>query len=438
MLTTIRSFSLTSLRVILDSKIRRNFLYLAAGDLGGRVLQFLSVIYLARVLTDTRYGLVAYALTIQAYLLMTVDFGLPTIGTRQLAQHKDGEGPETLVARIVNIRGIIALSCFFLATSFVLIRSESAEVQWVMIGTFAYVFCQFLNFDWVFQGFERMLYVGAARFVTQFLALVIMIVLVHSPQDVTLVPLIRASTGILVSLSLIALAFRLRLLSPQRYPGLISALRGWKNPISEAWPLAGASFLGLVMSTFDMFVLGMIYGTQAVGWYSIATSIFFFTLAVAGAMYQAFFPRLSAAYAQQGFTEFSRVYRRYWQSMLALGLVCTAAIALLGPILIGWFFGPAYLAGAPALQILMVAAFISFINHTFGGALVATGQQRISLFATIVGASISILGTLLLVPMLSLIGAAVSHVVAEGASSLVEAFFVQRFFKNQQKGANYV
>lgn len=426
-----------SLRVIADSKIRRNFLYLAAGDLGGRVLQFLSVIYLARVLTDTRYGLVAYALTLQAYLLMAVDFGLPTIGIRQLAQRRNSEDPEPLVARIVNIRGLIAICAFLLSALFVFALAGSPEVRWVMIGTFAYVFCQFLNFDWVFQGFERMFYVGAARFAIQFLTLIAMVGLVHSPQDVTFVPAIRAGIGLLVSLCLLAMAFRLKLLSPSRYPGIITALRGWKEPIREAWPLAGASFLGLVMSTFDMFVLGIIYGTRAAGWYSIATSIFFFTLAVAAAMYQAFFPRLSSAYAHQSHAEFSRVYRRYWQSMLVLGLICTVSIGLLGPILIGWFFGPAYLAGASALQILMGAAFISFINHTFGGALVATGQQKINLLATIIGAAVSILAALVLVPALALIGAALSHVIAESASAVVEAFFIQRFFNSRQKGSQY-
>jgi len=100
-------------------------------------------------------------------------------------------------------------------------------------------------------------------------------------------------------------------------------------------------------------------------------------------------------------------------------------------------FGPAYAPGGIALSILMPAAFVSFINHTLGGTLVAVGLQKYSLYATILGAMVSVTSVLLLVPTFSLVGAAFSHIFAEAASVLVYIFVFRRFLNKYRGGESH-
>lgn len=418
-----------------NSSVRRNYIYFILSDLASRGIQFATVIYLARVLTDTKYGMIVFALSVQTYLLTFVDFGLPAIGTRELARSKNLENQSNIFANILSIRSIIAVGLFFISVVFSILMIESTEARLVMVATCAFVFPQLLNLDWVYQGFDRMLFVGISRLAYQVFTLIVMFLLINNSADVLQVPIIRFIVGILFSLGIILLSFRVGLIKVPSFIPMSSRIAACKRLLWESWSVAAISFLGLVFNTFDIFYLGIQKGTQVVGWYGSATVFFFLTLSIAASMFQVFFPRLSMAYANQDVVEFSRVYRIFWRSMFLMGAVCTLVPAMFGPFFVSFLFGPSYLSGGDVLPIVMIAASVSFANHTFGGALLAVGLQRYSLLATIVGAIVSVVSVILLVPKFSLMGAAFSRVLAEVASASVHAYYLNSFFKRENKKA---
>ena len=142
-------------------RMAKNFSWLSIGDIVGRGLNFLAILYIARVLGVVAFGLLNFAQAFQAYLLIIVDSGLSILATREIAKSKEKAGAISI--NIMAVRLIIALMVFALAVFILYFVPLSWEMRWLFIGTFLYVFYHAINSDWAFQGLEKMEYVAVSK-----------------------------------------------------------------------------------------------------------------------------------------------------------------------------------------------------------------------------------------------------------------------------------
>ena len=63
----------------------RNFSWLTISQVVGRGLNFLALVYIARVLGAASFGLLSFVQAFVAYLILLVDVGLSTYGTKTIA-----------------------------------------------------------------------------------------------------------------------------------------------------------------------------------------------------------------------------------------------------------------------------------------------------------------------------------------------------------------
>ena len=70
-----------------ERSVSRNFLALVSGEAISRVIAFVAVVYIARVLGADGYGVIAFAVGINLYLSKIADFAIEWVGSREIARN---------------------------------------------------------------------------------------------------------------------------------------------------------------------------------------------------------------------------------------------------------------------------------------------------------------------------------------------------------------
>ncbi len=83
----------------------RNIFRLATGDLVAKATSFFTFVYLARILGVANFGVLEFAGSVLAYLLLLSDGGLEMWGTREAA---NSNAIPALAARVVPLRLLLA------------------------------------------------------------------------------------------------------------------------------------------------------------------------------------------------------------------------------------------------------------------------------------------------------------------------------------------
>src|SRR3989339_1544991 len=152
--------------------IAKNFSWLLGGAVLSSLINFFTTIYVARILGASAFGLFVFAQAFLMYLVLIVDSGLSILGTREIAKEKENAG--TVSINILAVRLILAFFVFIVATLIVLFLPLYAELKYLFIATFIFVFYRAINVDWAFQGLEKMNYISMAKVFFSILSFLLM------------------------------------------------------------------------------------------------------------------------------------------------------------------------------------------------------------------------------------------------------------------------
>ena len=385
-------------------RLERNFVALAVGDVLARGAAFAATVYLARALGADRYGVIALAAAITLYPAGLADFGIVTLGSREVAH--DPARARALAPALITGRVLVACGAAagMAALAYGLLGAPEAAV---FAGYALTLLAVGLNATWILVGLEEPRPAGVARVAGARLALGAIFLFVRGPADVARVPL-AVLVGELCTVGLVLLAVRRRgfRIRPRWDPAAV-------GPVSRrALPLLGHTLLGLAIFNADLVFVGIFRNRAALGSYAAAYAlvallgnlgvIYAQSLAVA-------LTRLRAA-GQDGAllqTSYARVF--------AIALPAALGGAALAPRIIETFFGAEYGDAALVLVVLLASIPIAVLGNAATAALISRGGGgtifRITGFAALTA---TVLG-LALIPGLGILGAALATVATEAA-----------------------
>ena len=136
-------------------------------------------------------------------------------------------------------------------------------------------------------------------------------------------------------------------------------------------------------------------------------------------------PKFAELYVQG---EIEMLRRIAWLFALLVTLVASPLLLLLifaGDWVLG-FFGPGFIKGGAALAILAVGQAINTITGPMGYLLMMTGHERDCRNASIASMAFLLVSSLLLVPQLGLIGAAIASAASQALRNAYHLLLVQR------------
>lgn len=170
-------------------------------------------------------------------------------------------------------------------------------------------------------------------------------------------------------------AFRC-LLSYILYPGFPS-LKWDRNPVRELYGFSkqafGLSFLNLIYTRADIFVLGKLYSATDLGLYSMGIALVITPSSFLTNMFaQTLFPALS--HVQNDKERLNRILIEVTSWLVLLGLPVVAIIWLCGHSLLSVVYGARYVAAAAPLAVAAAVVFVNALNAAITCVFTAVGR----------------------------------------------------------------
>jgi PST family polysaccharide transporter len=355
--------------------ITRSAMIAMLGGLVAQGLKFLVILYVARHFSVSEFGLLSFAIAINAYMYVISNFGLNLFGSRSVAQ--SGVVSGSLLAEICCLEAVLALVGLGLALIALSFVGGISALELHLIAFFGLSnLIQAGLFDWVFQGLHRQEVSAALNILWQGAWLALTVVGIHLGMGIIAVPAALCLSALLAA----AVGFLWTRRTVWTGPGVgkqVHLLRRSWQTLRSAAPLGWGTLLMTFIVWSDTVTVRLIKGEQAAGWYAAGNRAAL-ALAMLGTLFvQGSFPFLSQASGESQLA-FERCFARTYADLAMLfvpGALWTIYYAK--EIISLLFRGEKYLAAIPVFRVFQVTLLFFVANTLLGtGVLVACRQDR--------------------------------------------------------------
>lgn len=390
-----------------QNRVWSNMVWLFADRVLRQGLGLLVLIWMARYLGPTQFGVFNYATAYVALVWSFTDLGLSSIVVRNLVKNPD-ESSETLGAAFFLRVGAVALawSAAIAGVRWLRQGDQLTHVLIVIIAT-GMVFQVCDTFAWWFEGVVQSKYVVWARSAAFLLSALLRVALIlsHAP----LISFAFASAGELALAGIgIAIVFYLRQAARFHFRFTWSAAFAL---LRDSWPLIFSNLAIVIYMRLDQVMLGNMRGNAEVGIYSVVVLIAEAAYVVPMIVMPSLLPDIVAARQESEALFYQRLDHLY-RLMAFLAYAIALPLALLSGWLIPLLFGPDYASGGPVLAVLALAGLFTFMGVARTAFLVTMNWSKTHLAAVSTSCAINIILNLALIPRYGALGAAIASAIA--------------------------
>lgn len=383
--------------------VLRNFIDISGGAVVGSALALWATAHLARVLGVAGFGELSLARTVFEYAVLAVTFGLTVVGTRDIAAAPSRVSE--VAYRVTGVRFIFSLGVALLmliSSVWVSTVLVAVSLRWLVLG----VILSALTIDWVYSARENVRTAAAARLAGRVVYSIVVLTAVRSLVDFeNAVFAIILETLVVASVAWIGFKH----VRP-RWNGLFGS-QEIRRLLSSSGRIGLAQLARQLKTNVDVFILVLLSGSVAVGYYSAAYRMVMFVGMIAGLLATVLLPRIVRAF-QVG-DELNVLAAQVLRIvLLAMAAICGGGVPLAAPLirlLFGAEFGPAgkvMIILVPAMALLVMSAVLT--NFAIG-----VGKEGVFVRAALGSAVLNVCANLVLVPAFGMYGAAVATVLTE-------------------------
>ena len=402
-------------------KIARGTGVALVGTFLALLLGFAIRLIIARYGSESDYGVYSLAIVIVVFATTLVSLGLPDGVTRFVAYFR-GKG-ETEKARGVTSVSLQLTTIVSIAISLILFFGadflannvfHTAELAGALrIIAFGIPFYSLTNvLVSIFRGYDRMepqAYFQYVLFNVLFLLLVGALAVLHLPFAYLFYTYTAAV--ILTFIGLLVYTFR-KLPQPLKITGWQKDAEARKELLAFSLPLFATALLSTVVLWSDTLLLGYFKTSDVVGLYNAATPLARFVSDPLSLMILIYTPVVTGLYSRNLMAELNRSYVISTKWIVSLTLPFFLVLCLFPEAVVMLFFGPTYIAAAPALRILAIGFIIANFFGPNQSLILAIGDSRYIMWTALAGVVCSLGLNLLLIPRFGLLGAAITMAVS--------------------------
>jgi len=395
--------------------ILQNIGILTLGQALGQLLSVVALVFLADHLGAHWFGVVQIGVTFMAYALIVGEWGMMSVGIREVARLDDLDAVRTYVREHV---GLMATQAALLVALGLLVLPRLPfyrEDPVVFVLYLLSVVPQVFLLHWVAVGLEHMTWVGAAKTSRPLIyAVLVLTLLIPMERWTGIAPQRLAPAFYLVALcgAGLVIAFPLvrwfgRYPLP-KWPPVAEARRRW----GEATPIAASIIVLRVLMSVDILVLGLLATPETVGNYAAAARVIALLMVAIEVLWSALLPRFSrlAKFDRPGF---ERALNLYFGCILAGLIPVAVGGALVAPDLMQLLYGEQFPEAGAVFRVLAISTALLAAGTFLGNTLISEDRQKAYVPAVVTGAVVAITATSLLVPRLGGIGASYGMAVSQ-------------------------
>lgn len=398
---------------MLQPSIKKNFAYKSVLTLSTYLINFITFPYVARVLGVERIGLVNFVDNTVNYFLLFATMGVGLLGVREIAAVKEDKKRRDQV-----YSSVLALNLLFTLVSLgiyllcvVTIPKLCQYDELFYIGTAKILFTVFLV-EWFFTGVENFRYITLRSILIKVLYIISVFLFVRDTSDYRLYFIL--TVGVVV----------LNALINQLYIREFVRVR-WNNIqlfkyLKQNVTLGIYTLMTSMYLTFNVMYLGLVSNNTEVGYYITAFKLYSVVLGFFTAFTNVMLPRMSSLLANGEKDRFQELVNRSFSVMSTCCIPLILCSMIMAPQIVYILSGPGYEGAILPMRIIMPAAFAVGVAQVLAiQVLMPMKKDKVLLVASIIGAVVSLLINLLVVPYIESVGSAVvllcSEAVVTGA-----------------------
>jgi PST family polysaccharide transporter len=394
-------------------RVSTNFLAVGSGEVFGRLFAFAATLYAARHVGAAGYGIVAFVSSVTLYLSKVADFGIETVGTDEIAKHRDSIariGSAVLSARLLAAAGLFAIAA---STAGLLVGEPERTVFIVYFLTLIPIAA---STKWIHLGMESAGPIGLWRVIGEGLTLGLIVTFVRTSSDLWKIPASMLVGDGLVTVMLIGLLLRRGYaLRPRWSPEIVLPI------FKRALPVLGVFLAGLLIYNLDILFLRFMQPTEVVGLYAAAYSLIGFLANVSTVYGITLLPTLTRLSRRSA--EERSLYHTAMAQVFAIALPISVGGMFVAHTAIRLGFGEGYAASASVLQILVWTVVPYALRVVAWAALVAHGEQGLALRAIVYGVIANAVLNFVLIHFYGMTGAAAASVATEALAAALTLYY---------------
>lgn len=379
--------------------------------------------YISRVLLADGVGKVSYANTIVTYFVMIAALGIPNYGVKAIAQCNNNKSDRSSTVfelfAINSVSTTICIIAYYIVVNIFPYFSYRAEI----FNVFGFLLIlNYFNFDWFYQGVEEYSYIATRSIVIKIICFVLMFLFVRTSDDY-----IKYSWILCVAT---AGNYILNTINLRKYVSRDHSALNIKRHIRPVLVLLASAVAQEVYTMLDTTMLEYFHGTISVGYYSNSVKIIRMVYTLTIAMVGAFYPRISQYIKEGKEKERDELITKGAQIILLVSIPAVIGLFLTAGYLVPVFFGDTFLPAIPTIKILSILILVFSVAYFLGHIiLMACGQEKYILRATIAGAISNFILNYFLIPILKQNGAAIASVCAEIIVTIVLLIYSSKNYK---------
>jgi len=397
----------------------------------GRVLGFISEIIILRSLSPNLFGKLSLSYTIVASVATLALLGINE-GVTRLYSAEDSTNKRARIAlagmMVVLLGGTVASVTLYMTRSTISsFMDESYLLHYLPLFLPYLVFFPLSKVTYgTLQAQKRtMAAVVSQQFGGRALAFTILVVLVVIGKEATGAIIYWISFPLItVMLGIIFLGKNMKMETlKQSLPKKETLSSLWKF----SWPLALGNGVFLLLSNFDVLMIGYFLSSQEVGVYrSVQPLKQIATFAMSSVAFL-FLPLATEYFEEDKTEELDRLFTSTTKWILFVTLPPMLLFGLYPSVVISTLFGESYVAASPVLTILMFGLLFRTITGLNGSVVSAIDSSKIELVSAIPGLIVNFCLNIVLIPIWGISGAAIATIFGYLVYNGVEILFIQYY-----------
>lgn len=381
-------------------RIYWNTVYLGGAEIVSKLLQFIVMLYAARLLSKDDFGGFSFALSLSLIAIIFADLGINTFLVREISRDRKFASKYFINAFFLKI--LLAFITFFLIAAVLDFLNyphgtrQIAYIIWIfaILSTFTELFYS------IFRAFEMMQFDAFLKIMRMALLSISSLYVLFNGYGVVAFSYAFVFVELVVVLAALAIALRKFIkIKP------LFEFKFAKSLLKKALPFGLAFVFGSIYFYIGSVMLSKIRGNEEVAVYSAAYNLALAILFIPTVYTNAIYPVLSRYYKESK-ENLKILYERSFKYLYIIGLPISAGTYFLAGRIINFLYGEAYANSIIALQIISWYMFIKFLNFLLGTVLSSIDRQNKRMLGQGMTAAFNVLLNLLLIPKIGFIGAA--------------------------------
>ncbi len=401
--------------------IAKNTFWLSFSTILSKIFKYFLIIYVARIVGATEYGIFNFAMSFVALFSILSDLGIASLISREVAKE---EKSEIHISSAFTLKLLLTLITLILIIIVSFSVPQAPETKLTILILAGYILINNLSvfFYNCFYGKQEMQYQSIAEVISVSLTAALGIYLITLVARAYILA-IAYLVGAIVGLCIIGIIFRKRF-------GAILKLdfnkKEWRKILNWSWPLALGSLFALIYTNTDSLMMGFWHLFNQIGYYNAAQKIIGASIIPASLITTSFFPALAKAHSNQEKQKMQKLFDSQNVVLLMIAIPIVVGGYLLANGLILRIYGKEYQPAILAFRILILMGGFSYLMASLSRALFIYNQQKRTFLITALGAILNVVLNFILIPKYGFYGAAWASVVTFFLNFILLSYYTQK------------